>query len=91
MRLLALRNAAGETDAVRVLLYRWDNLNGVVEWLAKRLDLPMVQLGYNSRPIPSGLPCWRLRDWGPWSLRRSHLRSIPSATINECSLRHARQ
>jgi hypothetical protein len=82
---------AGRSAAVRVLLARWDDMHAGVEWLARRLELPVVELGFNGM-VPGMVPGerWRVRDWGPFSLRRGRLRPIPGATISECTLRHAR-
>jgi hypothetical protein len=79
----------GASDALRVLLVRWDELHPAVEWLARRLEMPVVQMAYGKVGGAKNGEARRRREWGPFSLRRQHLRPIPGATIDRCILRQA--
>jgi hypothetical protein len=82
----------GQDDAVCILLARWDGMHPAVEWLARRLELPIVEPSYRAPP-PGFVPgdSARRRAGEPFDLRRGHLLPLPGATLTYCTLRAPRQ
>jgi hypothetical protein len=75
----------GESRAVRVLVERWDAFHPALEWLARQLDLTMVELAFRRRPASLDR-----RDEGPFNLRRRHLRPLRGCIVSDCLLRKPR-
>jgi hypothetical protein len=76
---------AGNSKTVGVLVSRWNDFHPAIEWLARSLQLTMVELSFSRRPASLDR-----QQQGPFSLRRRHLLPLPGCVVCDCLLRTPR-
>jgi hypothetical protein len=76
---------SGTSKTVRVLVSRWNDFHPALEWLARHLELSVVELNFSRRPAHIDRS-----QQGPFSLRRRHLLPLPGFVVCDCLLRTPR-